>query len=201
MSTIHKKLSPQDLASLPLWQYAGKIILIRDGKEAERAVELLLGEECLGFDTETRPTFQRGQYHDPALVQVALEDVVYLFQLVPCGGLQPLLPLFTAAVPAKICLGVEEDLRRLRTVKKFTGRGFVELLDCVRPLGILDGGLRKLCANLLGVRISKREQTSNWARQDLTERQLRYAATDAWVSRKIFLVARELRARGTVASD
>lgn len=199
--TIRRKLSSQDVDALPLWHYAGKIILIRDAGEAKLAVQNLLKQDYLGFDTETRPTFRRGQRYDPSLVQVAEEDVVHLFQLAACGGLRPLLPLFMAAKPVKICLGIGEDLRRLQIMEKFPANGFVELLDSVRPLGIVDGGLRKLCANLLGLRISKKEQTSNWARPDLTERQLRYAATDAWVSRKIFLAARELLLRGVVAVD
>ena len=48
-------------------------------------------------------------------------------------------------------------------------------------------GLRNLAALILNFRISKGKRTSNWERDDLTSGQIRYAATDAWVSREIYL--------------
>ena len=198
-NTIQRTVDRQRLESLPLWHYGGKIILLRDAGEARRAVKRLRREEYLGFDTETRPAFRRGQHYDPALVQMAVEDVVYVFQLKFCGGVEGLLPLFASEFPRKVCLGVADDVRHLRAVVDFDPRGFVELSEETKALGVVDCGLKKLCANLLGVRISKKEQTSNWAREELTEGQLRYAATDAWVSRRIYEVALELARRGIFA--
>jgi ribonuclease D len=125
---------------------------------------------------------------------------VYLFQL-PLCGVHPLLPIFTADFPTKVCVGIREDVRKLQALEKFVGRGFVELTDGTRALGIGDGSLRKLCGNLLGVRISKREQTSNWAKLDLTEKQLRYAATDAVIGLKIHRRTQELLNAGAGIGD
>jgi ribonuclease D len=197
---IRQRLSHGDLEALPLWSYPGKIIFPRDGEEVRRAVEVILAEEYVGFDTEARPAFRKGQHYDPSVVQMATGELAYVFQLSACGGLKPLLPLLERENLKKVCIGVREDVRRLQKLQKFDGRGFLELTDYTYPLGIRDGGLRKLAANLLGVRISKKEQTSNWARAEMSERQLRYAATDAWVSRKIYEAALDLAARGIRAS-
>ena len=59
--------------------------------------------------------------------------------------------------------------------------GFIDLQQFVKQFGIEDNGLKKLVANILGFRISKKSQTSNWEQEDLTQEQLEYAATDAWV--------------------
>jgi ribonuclease D len=189
------------LESLPLWHYDGKIVLLRDPAKAREALKKLLMEKVLGFDTETRPAFHRGQHYDPAIVQLAGGDAVYVFQLKWCGGVEVLFPLFEAERPLKVCLGVGDDVRHLRQVVDFAPAGFFELTQATRTLGIADNGLRKLCAILLGVRISKREQTSNWAKEILTEGQLRYAATDAWVSRRVYEVALDLQSRNIRAED
>lgn len=195
--SIKKNISKEELNELPLWQYDGKVILVQDPKMASDAVQILLQCPLLGFDTESRPAFKRGQHFDPSLVQLASNECVYLFQLPLIGGLNPLLPLFENGNTLKVCLGVGEDIRRLKKAEPFHDQGFVELLKPVKALGIGDAGLRKLCGNLLGIRISKREQTSNWARLELSPSQQRYAATDAWVSRLIYLRACELIALQT----
>ena len=199
MPRLRRCADKQFVESLPLWNYDGKIILVRERVEGEKIVKKLLSETVLGFDTETRPAFRRGQHFDTAIVQLAVADIVYVFQLKHCGGVEVLVPLFETASPVKVCLGVGDDVKHLMAIRKFSPVGFVELTDATRPLAIVDGSLRKLCAILLGVRISKREQTSNWAKETLTESQLRYAATDAWVSRRIYEEAIRLRAAGVLA--
>jgi ribonuclease D len=189
--SFQKSITKQELDLLPIWSFPGKIILIREENMANNAVQALFERDCLGFDTETRPAFRKGQYYQPSLVQLATDEEVYLFQLQFCG-IDPLIPLFMRDTPIKACLGVREDVRKLQGLEKFMDRGFIELADGARALGIKDGSLRKLSGILLGLRISKREQTSNWAKSDLSERQLRYAATDAWVSLKVHRRMQEL---------
>ncbi|MDR2668044.1 MAG: 3'-5' exonuclease domain-containing protein 2 [Puniceicoccales bacterium] len=196
---LRRSADKQFVESLPLLGYGGKIILLRDRVEAEKAVEKLLREEVLGFDTETRPAFHRGQHYDTAIVQLSTADLAYIFQLKYCGGVDVLLPIFEAKSPLKVCIGVADDVKRLMEIRKFSQSGFVELTDVTKPLGIVDGSLRKLSAIVLGIRISKREQTSNWAKEVLTDSQLRYAATDAWVSLRIYEEALRLGAEGIQA--
>ena len=39
-----------------------------------------------------------------------------------------------------------------------------------------------------GSKLSKKEQVSNWARNKLTDSQIKYAATDAWISRELYVL-------------
>jgi ribonuclease D len=189
---IPKRLTKEAVNALPLWQFDGKITLVATEEAARSAVERLLSCQLLGFDTETRPAFRRGQHYDPAIVQLATNEEVFIFQLAKCGKLGPLVPLFESEKNLKVCVAVQEDVRRLKKFQAFNPGGFQELTRITDALGIEDHSLRKLCAALLGIRISKKEQTSDWSRDRLTDSQLRYAATDAWVSRQIHEVASQL---------
>lgn len=193
---VSKRISLETINGLPLRYYEGPIHLLQDYDAARVAVQKLQTVSLVGFDTESRPAFHVGQHYRPALVQIATADEVYLFQLHLIGHIRPLLPLFESESVKKVCLGVGEDLRRLKEFQDFPAANFEELATVAGHVGIEDRSLRKLCANLLGFRISKREQTSNWGRDCLSDRQLRYAATDAWVSREIYERAQLLLVEG-----
>jgi ribonuclease D len=193
---IPKRLTKEAVNALPLWQFGGRITLVNTEELACSAVDRLLSCQLLGFDTETKPSFRRGQHYNPAIVQLATDEEVFIFQLAKCGKLSPLIPLLESEKSLKICVAVQEDVRRLKKFQEFNPGGFQELTRITDALGIEDHSLRKLCAILLGIRISKREQTSDWSRDQLTDSQLRYAATDAWVSRWIHEVASQLLSQG-----
>ncbi|MDR0727618.1 MAG: 3'-5' exonuclease domain-containing protein 2 [Puniceicoccales bacterium] len=198
---IPRRLAKDAVNAIPLRQFDGKIILVDTKEQARSAVERLLLCPLLGFDTETRPSFRRGQHFDPAIVQLATDEEVFIFQLAKCGKLSPLIPVLESEKNLKVCVGVQEDVRRLKEFQKFIPGGFEELTRTTDALGIEDRSLRKLCAILLGIRISKREQTSDWSRDRLTDGQLRYAATDAWVSRQIHEVASKLLSQGITCDE
>lgn len=184
-----KTITKAEINDKPLIAWEGKIQLLETVEAMEGAVAHLKNETHLGFDTETRPTFKKGQYYPPALVQLATAECVYLFRICTIGTLRPLLPLLESPEILKTGVAIKDDVKELKTMEDFTPAGFVEIADITVKLGYENRGLRALAALLLGGRISKAAQVSNWARDTLDQKQIRYAATDAWISREIYAKA------------
>lgn len=185
------KLSRDEINALPLFHYEGKITLVRSPKDLEKALARLQVESVLGFDTETRPSFRKGKSYSPTLVQLATENEVFLFHLkwMPLGS--DLLNLLRSPDIIKTGVAVHDDMRFLAGMSSFTPRGVVDLGEMARRNNVENRGLRGLAAAFLGLRISKSEQCSNWGRRELSPRQIRYAATDAWISRAVYFRMRE----------
>jgi len=179
--------SRQEINLLPLKRYEGPVEVIRDDGRLRAAMAGLQGERVLGFDIEVRPTFKSGDHFPPALVQLAGARSVYLVQLREVRDLGPLSGLFADPEVAKAGVAVSGDVAKLHEVMRFVPAGFVELGKMAARVGIQASGVRTLAAQLLGLRVSKGAQCSNWERAELTPAQVRYAATDAWVCREIFL--------------
>ncbi len=180
-------ITKDEINRLPMKQYDGPIHLIRTTAEAEQAVGKLKRESLLGFDTETRPTFRVGEYYQPSLLQLATSKEVFLFQIKLTGLTGGLCEVLSNPGILKAGVSIKDDLSELRKLAGFEPSGFVELATYAKKAHIKNLGLRGMAALLLGFRISKREQTSNWAKNELSESQLRYAATDAWLGREIYL--------------
>jgi ribonuclease D len=155
----------------------------------QETVNHLRGESHLGFDTETRPTFKKGQYYPPALIQLATESCVYLFRISKTKTLEPLIPILESEEILKTGVAIKDDVKELFAINEFRPGGFVEITEITKKLGYENRGLRALAALMLGGRISKGAQVSNWARPDLDNKQIRYAATDAWISRELYVRA------------
>jgi ribonuclease D len=184
---VNLHISKDEINQLPMKQYQGPIHLIRTLDDAERAVVKLKQETLLGFDTETRPTFRVGEYYQPSLLQLATATEVFLFQIKLTGLTKGLCEVLSRPDIVKTGVSIRSDVSELRKLSDFEPAGFVELAEHAKKAHIKNLGLRGLAALLLGFRVSKREQTSNWAKNELTESQLRYAATDAWLGREIYL--------------
>lgn len=189
--TEKKHITKAEINELPMQQYEGTIHLCKTTEEAETAAKKLLKEPLLGFDTETRPAFRKGESYDPSLLQLATENAVYLFQIQQSGLTDSLLKVLASPSIVKAGVAIDRDIEELQAVRPFEPDGFVELATCAKEARIKNLGLRGLTAILFGFRISKREQVSNWARNDLTDSQMTYAATDAWLGRKIYLAFKE----------
>ncbi len=180
-------ITKDEINCLPMKQYEGPIHLIRTPEAADNAAVKLKQETLLGFDTETRPTFRVGEYYQPSLLQLATATEVFLFQIKLTGLTNGLCDVLSNPDIIKTGVSIRSDVSELRKLSAFEPAGFVELATHAKQAHIKNLGLRGLAALLLGFRVSKREQTSNWAKNELTESQLRYAATDAWLGREIYL--------------
>ena len=185
MKVIQDKYDKNQIQTLPLVHFKGRIIVIFTEKEANKAVDYLMKQSVLGFDTETRPTFKKGQSHQVALLQVATHDTCFLFRLNKIGMTDSVVRLLEDQTITKVGLSLQDDMRMLNQRRAFTPGTFVELQKEVKDIGIEDNSLQKIFANLFGGKIAKGQQLSNWEAEILTEAQQRYAATDAWACIKI----------------
>ena len=181
-----RRSSKAEINELPLIAWEGEIQILESVEEMEAAAAILLNESHLGFDTETRPSFKKGDYYPPALIQLATEQCVYLFRISETETFDPLLPILESTDILKTGVAIKDDVKELRAMKDFTPSGFVEIADITVKLGYENRGLRALAGLLLQGRISKAAQVTNWARPKLDNKQVRYAATDAWISREIY---------------
>lgn len=182
-----RDMPKETINDLPIRAYGGPVHLVDGPKHLGEAVHRLSHEGVLGFDTETRPAFQRGQSYMPAILQLASSHAVWLFHLRRLEYPNPIWDLLENASILKVGVSLAYDVRQLQLLHPMEPLGFVDLTELSVPLGYKSAGLRNLAANLLGFRISKGPKTSNWEREPLTEAQVSYAATDAWVGREIYL--------------
>jgi ribonuclease D len=181
-----RRISKAEINELPLIAWEGEIQILESVEEMEAAAAILVNESHLGFDTETRPSFKKGDYYPPALIQLATEQCVYLFRISETETFDPLLPILESPDILKTGVAIKDDVKELRAIEDFTPNGFVEIADITVKLGYENRGLRALAGLLLQGRISKAAQVTNWARPKLDNKQVRYAATDAWISREIY---------------
>jgi len=191
---LGRRLDKDEINELPLRRWEGPIHVLSKREQLTAAIKRLETERVLGFDTETRPAFAKGQSFPPALLQLATKQEVFLIQLTPIGLPEPLRELFADPTIIKAGVSLAYDLRELKKIAPFNGRGFVDLGQEAKQLQIKNHGLRGLCAVLLGFRISKSSQTSNWSKKDLRPAQIKYAATDAWAGRELYFSLQSLMA-------
>ena len=184
---FEKYISKEDINLLDLDKYNGEIILV-DTKEAlEQACNEI--EQCaiIGIDTETKPSFKKGVMNTVALLQIATDKKAYIIRLKKVAMSQQLADIFSNESIKKIGIAVFDDIKDLKKLKPFTDKAVVDLNLLAPKLGFESIGAKKLSALVLGIRISKRQQVSNWEAQNLTQAQIDYAATDAWICREIYL--------------
>ncbi|MCI0751392.1 MAG: 3'-5' exonuclease domain-containing protein 2 [Flammeovirgaceae bacterium] len=179
-------ITHEEINQLPLKSFEGKVVVVSDPEKLEHVIEELTGHKVYGFDTETRPAFVKGQRYQVSLIQLALEHKVFLIRIKHTGITESLLGFLQNEKIKKVGLALRDDLIALQRIKKFNPGGFTELSQLTKEAGYQVESAKKLTALLLGFRISKSAQTSNWEAQTLTEKQIQYAATDAWVCLEIY---------------
>lgn len=171
---------------MPLVAFEGETFIINTLEQVPEAVAYLNAQPMVGVDTETRPSFHRGQHFPVALVQIATEDRCYLFQLNRIGMPEELAAFFANKNVKKIGLAFKDDLAGLQRRRPFTPGNCIDVQKIVGEYGILDLGLQKIFAIIFGKKISKSQQLTNWENVVLTPEQARYASTDAWATLLIY---------------
>lgn len=180
-------ITKEAINALPPIRYEGPVTLVSRPVDVEAACDWLARDGVLGFDTETRPAFKVGEVHPVALLQLAAAEHVFLFQLSRIDRYEPLRALLEAPHIVKAGVAIRDDVRSLRRSFEFQPANCRDLGRLARRPPVLTTGLRSLCAIFLGGRLPKTTQMTNWSRPELTAAQISYAATDAWISRQLYM--------------
>jgi ribonuclease D len=183
---MHTSITKEELEELPLVKFTGEIVVADRPEHFDIVAKELSKEKVIGFDTETKPSFKKGQRHEVALLQLATADKAYLIRLNKAGLSGKLLALLSDPDIIKVGVGIRDDLRALRRLRDFEPAGFIEVQDMAQEAGLENISLKKLAALVMNVRVSKRQRLSNWEADSLTESQMNYAATDAWAALLIY---------------
>lgn len=190
--TILSKVDKSLINTYPVVKFPGETVVINTVQEAEDAVLELKKEKYIGFDTETKPSFQRGVHYKVSLLQFSTLTKAYLFRLHLTGFPDCLVDILQSPDIVKVGLSTKDDFSALSARRSFDPAGFVELQDYVHALGIEEIGLQRLYALLFNMKISKAQRLSNWQAEELLPSQICYAATDAWTTLKIWMYLDDL---------
>lgn len=181
-----ENITTEEIQEYDLSWYRGEIVLVDNMETFYKTMPLLSGIKVFGFDTETRPAFKKGVKHKVSLLQLATDDIACLFRINKIGIPDELARLLSDPTIIKTGVAVHDDIKSLNIIKKFKPEGFLDLQTYVKHFGIQSSGLKKLTAIILGFRISKGQQVTDWEADELTDAQKIYAATDAWVCHELF---------------
>ena len=179
-------ITAEEINNLPLQTFSGKTVVISDPDQLGRIVKEIESHEVVGFDTETRPSFKKGQVFQVSLLQLAIPNKVFLIRLNHTGVTEELARLFSNPRIIKAGVGIRDDIKALQKLRMFEPANCYDLSALAKKAGLQVESVKKLTALLLGFRISKSAQTSNWEVVTFTQKQIEYAATDAWVCLELF---------------
>ena len=184
-----ESITPEEMGKLEYASFPGKIYVIDSvGSQFNRAIAYLRSQKVIGFDTETRPTFSQDQpRYGVALLQLSGPDKAFLFRINKMGMHRRLCNLLASDKVVKVGAAIHDDIRGLRMKHEFVPSAFVDLQKIVCEWGIRDKSVKKMAGIILGFRVSKTQQLSNWEAERLSDAQCRYAATDAWVCREMYI--------------
>ena len=186
-------ITKEEIAEMPPASFPGRIVVVQTPAEAQKAVDYLSDFPLLGFDTETRPSFKKGQLHKVSLIQISTEDTCFLFRINRTGFLDSIKELLQNENITKIGLSIQDDFKMLYRLSDFTPQNFLELQQYVKRFNIQDASLQKIYAIIFGKKISKSQRLSNWETETLSDAQKKYAATDAWACIGIYKALRSGR--------
>lgn len=180
---FRESITPEEIEGLELISFPGEIqVITEEDEHYSAAIRDLASCRMIGFDTETKPVFQP---HAPrcstALLQLSSEETSYLFRLHTLGVPDSLADILASPTITKVGAAVADDVRGLQRYNHFEAARFMDLQRFAEQYGIKDKSVKKLAAIILGRRVSKAQQLSNWEAHQLSFPQQLYAATDAWI--------------------
>jgi ribonuclease D len=179
-------ITPEEINSLPLKTFDGKTSVISEPEKLPKIISEISKYEVVGFDTETRPSFKKGQVYKVSLLQLAIPKKVFLIRINYTGVTEEIASLFADPKIIKTGVGIRDDIKALQKLRPFEPAGVFDLSTLAKQAGLQVESVKKLTALLLGFRISKSAQTSNWEVPTFTQKQIEYAATDAWVCLELY---------------
>ncbi len=192
---FNNHITNDHIRELPLLTFDGDIHVIDEEAEMNEALDVLSREPNIGFDTEKKPTFHKGEYNPVAIIQMATLHEAFLFRMNKLDKHKPLFDFMETSATTKLGISIHDDLKDLNKIQKFHSTSFLDINTIAKDLGVEHMGVKKLAAIFLNHRISKSQQTSNWENDILTPGQQKYAATDAWICLRIH---QELQHRGYI---
>lgn len=181
---------------MPRETFKGRILVIQTEDEALKALEYLNSYPLVGIDSETRPSFVKGQSHKVALLQISTEDTCFLFRLNMIGLIEPIIRFLENPGIKKVGLSLHDDFAALHKRAPFTQQSCIDIQSYIEPFGIKDKSLQKIYAILFRRKISKSQRLSNWEADVLSDAQKMYAATDAWACYNIYMLLQDLQRTG-----
>jgi ribonuclease D len=192
MLNFRESISKEEINSLPVLEYEGRnIVLVDTLSKLKTTIEVLKNEEVLGFDTETKPSFEKGKMNKVALLQLSTSDTCYLIRLNVLGMQNPIIEILSSEKPLKIGLSLKDDYKMLNRRRSFKPAGFLDLQSVIGKFGIKDLSLQKIYAIMFNKKISKSQRLTNWQAPNLTIAQQTYAAVDAWACMDIYNVIKD----------
>ena len=174
--------------------------MVKSDNDAAEALAALFGMDVIGFDTESKPTFVKGEVSSgPHLVQLATDEQAYLFQIGAAPGVDVLKAVLESKTILKVGFGLADDVKRLRAKLGIDTHNVLDLATALRKNEKNSLGAKTAVARFFGQKLqkSKKITTTNWALPRLSEKQILYAADDAHVALKVY---RRWRANQSVAA-
>ena len=178
--TIYERFPKEEIGQMPKVVFPGNIYVIDTQEEALKAISFLNQFSILGLDTETKPSFRKGEKHKVSLLQLSTLEKCFLFRLNLIDFPLCIIQLLSDSKILKVGLSLHDDIAALKRRKEFTPSAFFDLQEYVKTFDIKDLSLQKIYANIFHSRISKRQRLTNWESDILTDSQKQYAAIDAW---------------------